>query len=361
MYKYTHGGDVYDESGHFKISMLDFSAGINPLGMPAGALAAAKQAAELSIVYPDSSCRLLVSKLASFESVGENAILCGNGASDLIFRLVYAIKPKKILVTAPSFADYERAGRAAGAEVIYHYLKESGGFRITCELAAAIYTAAPDIVFLCNPNNPTGNLTDMDTLTAIAEACKSVNAVLLVDECFLDFVQDSGTYTAKKLLSVHKTIVVLKAFTKIFAMPGLRLGYAICENSVLLDRMRFYGPDWPVSTVAQAAGIAALEVGRKYIEKTANYIRDERERMTTQLERLGMTVYPSSANFIFFRDPWCGTIRDKLQKYGVLIRDCQNFTGLDSGYYRVAVLTNEKNTRLLEALKEVKAAWQNQS
>ncbi|MCL2815292.1 MAG: aminotransferase class I/II-fold pyridoxal phosphate-dependent enzyme [Oscillospiraceae bacterium] len=353
MYEYTHGGDIYDENGLVKENMTDFSASINPLGMPEGAVSAAKRALENSNVYPDSDCRLLKAKLAEFESADKSNIFCMAGASDILFRLCYAVKPKKALVAAPSFSDYERAGRAAGAEIIYYTRKKENNFDIEKDIAQLIFSALPDIVFICNPNNPTGNLTDMGLLEEMASACEAAGSVLLVDECFLDFAENSRACSAKALIESRKNVIVLKAFTKIFAMPGLRLGYAICGDTALISRMRFCGPDWAVSNVAGAAGAAALEYAGEYIKNTREYVKKERGYISGELRRAGMTVYPAHANFIFFYCPRQIDLYGELKKRGIVIRDCANFAGLGPGYYRCAVLTREKNRLFVNALKEV--------
>jgi len=359
-YDYIHGGDAYDEDGMPVDGLLDFSISINPLGMPQRALDAAIQALEGATIYPDFACRRLVSELAAFENIDRKNIFCSNGASDIIFRLAYALKPAKILVVAPSFADYERAGRAVGAKVIFHKLKQENGFQLQKEIISTVRAYSPDIVFICNPNNPTGILAGLDVVEELAAACDFVGSVLLVDECFMDFVQNAHRYSAKTLLGKYKNLIVLKSFTKIFAMPGLRLGYALCENEALLDRMRFCGPDWAVSNVAQVAGIAALTDGRDYIEKSVLYVQKERERITSAVKPMGFMLYPSSANFIFFQCQWGVDLRDILFKKGILVRDCRNFAMLEHGYFRSAVLTYEKNTCFLEALKEVEISWRNQ-
>ena len=347
-YEYAHGGDIYDEKGKINADIIDFSASINPLGMRPEALLAAKDSLEHSNVYPDSGCRQLGAKLSEFEGVNRANIFCGAGASDILFRLAFAVKPKKILVTAPSFADYERAGRAAGAELIYYTLKKENNFDIEKDIVDLIAETSPDIVFICNPNNPTGNLTDIEMLKDMAAACQSVNAILLADECFLDFVCDSSEYYAKALLEGYKNIIILKAFTKIFAMPGLRLGYAICGDTELIERMRFCGPDWAVSNIAQQAGLAALTNSKDYIENSRKYIKEQREYITRELQNLGLTVYVSQANFIFFHCP------QRLDLKNIKIRDCSGFRGLGAGYYRVAVLTAEKNKLLVEAFEALK-------
>ena len=354
MYEYTHGGNIYDASGYARENIIDFSANINPLGIPDEVMAAASASLARSNIYPDSSCRLLSSRLAEFEEVAEASIFCSNGASDILFRLAVAVKPKKILVTAPSFADYERAGVAAGAEIIYYFLKKENDFNIDEDIIDLIIDTSPDIVFICNPNNPTGNLTDTETLREIAKACESVGSILMLDECFIDFVCGSHRYSAKPLIGRYKNIVILKAFTKIFAMPGLRLGYAICGDIDLIEHIRFCGADWAVSNVAQEAGIAALGNAREYIENSCEYVKEQREYIIRELKRMNFAVYPSQANFILIYSP------REIKLKNIVIRDCSNFKGLEAGYYRIAVLTEEKNKLLIEAIKGAKIICQKQ-
>ena len=356
VYEYVHGGDVYGADGTADGGAIDFSASINPLGMPENALDAAKRSLGQSVIYPDSGSRRLSNAIAAYENADQRRIFCSNGASDIIFRIAAAIRPRKILVAAPSFADYERAGRALGAEAARYVLSKENGFNIGRGFVKTVRDEAPGIVFLCNPNNPTGCLAGYGLLAEIAAACAETGAVLVVDECFLDFVRGADQYTAKPLTEVYKNVVVLKAFTKIFAMPGLRLGYAICGDEAFVSRLRLCGADWPVSNVAQAAGAAALEGGREHVEKSVAYIDAERRRLAAALADTGLTVYPARANFIFFHCAWNADLGRELRKNGVIIRDCANFPGLEPGYYRAAVLTAEKNARLIESVKAARAS-----
>jgi histidinol-phosphate/aromatic aminotransferase/cobyric acid decarboxylase-like protein len=190
-------------------------------------------------------------------------------------------------------------------------------------------------------------------LGQITEACKNTSSILLTDECFLDFVCGGEKYSAKPLTAEYKNIVILKAFTKIFAMPGLRLGYAICGNKKLTDRMKFCGADWAVSNIAQEAGIAALKDGGKYIETTRGYVKNQRGYLNAELKNLGLTVYPSHANFIFFHCARNIDLYAELHRKNIIIRNCANFKGLTADYYRIAVLTEEKNKSLIKALNEI--------
>jgi threonine-phosphate decarboxylase len=265
--------------------------------------------------------------------------------------LAYAIKPRKAVVAAPTFSDYERALKAAGAETRHHRLYEENGFGLTEGMAATIAAERPDLVFVCNPNNPTGCLTSNRVIEGLAKACAGVGCVLVVDECFMDFVPDCRPYTAKGLIGKYPNVVVLKAFTKIFAMPGLRLGYALCADNEVTDKLYFHGPDWGVSAAAQAAGTAALAGCAAYIEKTAAYVEAEKAEMRKAFEGAGLKVFGSAANYLFFKNPHDIDLASELYgKHGICIRSCANYRGLDKRFNRAGILRHEQNGLLINAV-----------
>ena len=235
---HIHGGDVYRYP-----HAIDFSSNCNPYGTPEGVKRAVAEAAELICHYPDVQCRKLREALAEEEGVPASGIICGNGAADLIFGLALARKPRRALLPAPTFAEYGQALRAVGCEIVHDYLKEEQGFVPQESLPDAI-TEDVDIVFFCNPNNPTGVLTEAEFLRKLADQCRESHALLIVDECFLDFVKEPGWYTLKPWLDVYDNLFVLKAFTKKYAMPGIRLGYGLCSNGELLAQMRARMQPW---------------------------------------------------------------------------------------------------------------------
>ena len=351
MYEYSHGGNAAFETG--KGRLIDLSANINPLGIPANVRDAIIREIPNSAHYPDSFSGRLREKIGEFEKISADWIFCGNGASDIIFRLPRAVGAKKIMVTAPTFSDYERSARSYGAEVIYHRLSADNGFALDSSFAQAVADENPDLVFICNPNNPTGKLTEVGLIQEILCVCKETGGWVVVDECFLDFAQQTGEHTSKVFLEGHPNLVVLKAFTKMFALPGIRLGYALSANRQLIQNFYFHGADWPVSNLAQAAGIAALEDADDYIKQTVEYVSAERARIEKELTQLGFKVFEASANYVFFQSPYPFDLREKLDERGIRIRPCGNYRGLDSSYYRIAVSTNENNTRALAAAKEI--------
>ena len=257
MTPYTHGGDVLTARARFGGDVLDCSANLNPLGMPPAVQAAAAAAAADSARYPDPLCRALRAAIAAHDGVAPEQVLCGGGAAELIFRLAYALRPRRALVTAPAFSEYEEALTAAGCAVTRHPLRRENRFDVDGGLLDVIAPGV-ELVFLCTPNNPTGRLVDGALLRAAAEQCRAVGAVLAVDECFLPLSDGAGPGLAP-CLAEHPNLLLLRAFTKSYAMAGLRLGYALSANGGLLERMAAAGPPWSVSTPAQAAGLAALE------------------------------------------------------------------------------------------------------
>ena len=349
--KLVHGGDWAGYRAEFGCDALDFSANVSPLGLPAGVAAAITNALPTADRYPDPLCRELRAALAGAEGVPADWILCGNGAADLIFRLALAVRPRRALLPAPTFAEYEAALQTVGCAVQRVVLREENEFAVTEEFIDAV-TPETDIVFLCQPNNPTGQVTPPARVERLVRRCAECGAVLVVDECFLDFLPDRDAWTAKQLLRDAPQLIILKAFTKLYAMAGVRLGYALCGDAALLEKMRGAGQPWAVSSLAQAAGLAALQE-TAYAGAVRALIAEQRPRMAAGLRALGLRVMDGQANYLLFRaTPDFG---EKLRRRGAVVRSCANYPGLDAAWYRTAVRTAEENTRLLQIMGEILA------
>lgn len=344
---YVHGGDIYSPAPNGK-KWIDFSANINPLGMPERVKKALVDNLNSYSSYPDPFCRELRQAISESENVPVSMIECGNGAADLIFRLIYAIKPKKALLLAPTFAEYETALSAVDCELSFFYLSADHNFLWNEELLKLI--PGTDIVILCNPNNPTGMAAQRELLLKVAEQCRKYQSFLLVDECFMDFVREQEQYTFQNDLKRYPCVAVLKAFTKLYAMAGLRLGYLLCADTVLLQRLKNYGQPWSVSTVAEKCGVAALSC-QEYVIRSLSLIEQERGYLSENMKRLGIRVYPSQANYLLF---WCGdtNLKEKLIAFGILIRDCSDYRGLEKGYYRIAVKYHKDNEYFLHCIEK---------
>lgn len=337
-----HGGDIYRHP-----DVIDFSVNTNPLGTPESVKRAVQESVAKIEHYPDVRCEVLRKAISRFEQVNMEEILCGNGAAELFFAAVQAVCPQKALVIAPSFSEYEEALRSVGAEVEYYYLCEEDNFQIRGDYVDKL-SEEIDMIFLCNPNNPTGVLLERKFILEVLKRCKEKNSLFVLDECFVDFVEEPENHTIKDMLKEYPNLFLLKAFTKRYAMAGVRLGYGLSSNQRLLEKIQHCGQPWAVSTVAQKAGIAALKE-EEYVKRSMAYVHAQRKKLIKNLTLLGYKTFDSKANYIFFQGE--EGLYEKCLEKGILIRDCSNYYGLKKGYYRVAVKLQEENEKLLEVLK----------
>ena len=344
-----HGGDWASYQREHGVLPLDFSASVSPLGLPDSVRAAVADALDHADRYPDPACRELRTALARAHGVTPEQVICGNGAADLIYRAAYGLRPQRALVCDPTFSEYAQALEQAGCAVEHLPLKTAEGFSLDVDaLLGELGSGGFDLLVLCEPNNPTGRVTPRQDLLRVLRGCAAAGTGLLVDECFNDFLDDPAAHTLTPFLGEFPNLLVLKAFTKLYAMAGLRLGYGLCSDPQLLARLEAAGSPWSVSTPAQAAGLAALG-DKTYRNRVRSLVRAERPRLAAALAARGFEVVPGEANYLLFyaADPALG---QELAARGVLVRDCSGFRGLAPGWYRVAVRTSEDNGRLLAAL-----------
>ncbi len=330
--------------------VLDFSANTNPLGMSPAALAAARAALPLCDRYPDPACSQLRRAIAEREGLPglePGMVACGAGAADLVYRLARALSPARALVCAPTFSEYERALALEGCAVSRHRLAPERGFSLDEGVLDEIVPGV-GLVALCEPNNPTGVVSDPALLREVLLRCERVGATLLVDECFLGFLDDAPARTMARYVAAHHRLVVLRAFTKLYGMAGLRLGYALCSDPALVEGLARAGAPWPVSTVAQAAGIAALG-DDAFLAATRELVGAQRAALIGGIGELGLRVVEGRANYLLFRARGA-RLAERLAERGVLVRACGDFVGLDDAWCRVAVRLPGQNARLLDAL-----------
>ena len=338
-----HGGDIYGGG-----VTLDFSANTNPFGTPEGVMEAVRAALPEMHRYPDPYCRSLVDAIANFENVDKNYILCGSGAAELIYAYCAAARPKTALELAPTFSEYALGLARVGCAVKRYYLTPANDFRLDEHFLYHLEDTTPEAVFLCNPNNPTGALIPPELLKKILDFCKEAQIKLFIDECFLDLSDDG--ISMKTYLQDYPNLFLLKAFTKSYGMAGIRLGYCLCSDSELLKAMAQAVQPWNVSSLAQAAGIAALRESG-FLQKTKDLIGVERPWLQRKLESLGFRVCPSSVNYLLFQGPT--DLHRKLKEKGIAIRNCDNYPGLTHGWYRIAVRRHEENEKLISAIGEI--------
>ena len=354
-----HGGNIYGNEIEY-----DFSVNLNPLGPPDAVRDALTAALNHVEEYPDPEYRELRRGLANYWQLAEEQLVLGNGASELIPGIIRALAPKTCMVTAPCYSGYETALNAAAPSCRIHriFLREEDDFTLPENICREIARVKPNLLILTNPNNPNGKRISANRLREIAGACRTAGTVLLMDECFLAL---SGGDEDSLIHRIGEEglppTVVLRAFTKTFAIPGVRLGYAVCSGS-LAARIQRELPEWNLSVFAQYAGLAALEAAAPetvtpgtsgYLAASVEMIAREREYLLEELEKLGLRVFPSDANYILFQSRDRELHRKLLDK-GILIRDCRDYHGLTAGFYRAAVRTRRENTALLRCLRNIK-------
>lgn len=340
-----HGGEVYSRPVE-----IDFSANINPFGTPPAVLEAVTASLPLLCQYPDPYCRELVEAISAHESVSKESVLCGNGAADLIYSFCAALKPKKALLLAPCFSEYEAALQTVNCTVERYSLKKETNFLLTADFLDTLTQWDGDLLMLCNPNNPTGQTIPAELLDKICQFCEEKGIFLFVDECFLDLTEGGEALSLKGRLSAQKNLLLLKAFTKSYGMAGLRLGYCLSSNTALLKAMGHTTQSWNVSIPAQKAGAAALSQ-KEFLQKANDLIHAQRKIQLEALRALGFTVVPSKTNYILFYS--AKELRTHLLERGIQIRSCANYPGLGEGWYRIAVKLPEQNRRLIAALEEI--------
>lgn len=335
-YNYTHGGDVYRNPIEY-----DFSINVNPLGMPLASIQAAHEGVVLTGRYPDYKAEQLCHAIAKAKQIPADRIIPGNGAAELLYVLGQTI-PEKALTIAPTFTGYAEAVAAGGGELTYASDEQ--------ELLAKMDDSIR-LVFLCNPNNPTGTLFTREQILRVLAKAEAMQVYVCVDECFLPFLEEEASYSMLPYLAKHPRLLVLRAFTKIYCMAGLRLGYLACGDTELQSRIRVKLQPWNTSIPAQLAGIAALS-DTEYLAKTRENLQAERAYLVPRLRELVAEVYDGYGNFLLFRDE--PDLKERMLEVGVLIRACGDFEGLDDTYFRIGIRSHSENQEFIRRLARVK-------
>lgn len=353
-----HGGDIY----FTEEKLLDFSANLNPFGVPEVVMTAIQGALPEIVHYPDREQRKLRRAIAEYHKIPQDWIICGNGGADVLFRTVQAIRPAHALIPVPTFTEYEKALRENSCEVT-HWAMKLPDLKITEDLIPELKTNDYDFLVLCNPNNPTGLCIDRELLFRILELCRERNIFILLDECFFDMTTpDAENFSMIRHLQEFRNLLILKSMTKLYAIPGLRLGYGICSDPELIRAIRQIGQPWSVNTLASVAGCAILEHGEASRVQFLEFLEQEREFLAGELRKLNFQVWDSRANYIFFKiknnfnnskNFKNFNLNQQLLEHHILIRNCDSYPLLDESYDRIAVRTHAENLYLLECLREI--------
>lgn len=350
-----HGGDVWnahDKWGMALESILDFSANINPLGPSPLALQAIREQLPLIHHYPEPDAGSLKIELARYLEVESEQVVLGNGGSELIYLLARIFYKGRVLLLAPCFSEYGKG--LLNVRIEHFLLDEEEGFKLPVK-SFCLNLEQNDLIFIGNPNNPTGNLFERGELLEVVEQAARKGATVIIDEAFLDFVGDARKSLRDRVLQ-DRNLLIVGSLTKFFAIPGLRLGYSIAhpQTAAIMEKLL---PAWRINSLALAAARASLS-DQAYIEDTVRTVQSEREFLERELTESGCTVYPGVSNFLLVRTKIkegasAREIQEQLGPRGILIRICDNFVNLSPHHFRIAVKSRTENLKLLEALREV--------
>ena len=362
-----HGGNIYKIFREKNIDkILDYSSNINPYGLPENLK---KEIFEKLFVlerYPDPDYIELREKIAEKNNLNIENIIVGNGATEIIFLFMKILSPKKVLIVSPTFGEYERAIKAStlandSLEINYFELKEAENFVLNIKNLETELENNYDLLILCNPNNPTGQFLKLKKLEEILKICEQKNTKLFVDEAFVEFVEDWENESIINSKENKENLFIIRAFTKFFAIPGLRLGYGICFNNNLLKKMLEKKEPWSVNNIADLAGKTVLD-DENYIQKTKEWIKDQKKYMYENLNKIeGLRAYKTEVNFILLKIEGnllekgldVKNLRKKMLEKGILIRDASNFIYLNKHYFRLAIKDKLNNEKVIETLTSI--------
>lgn len=378
-----HGGNIYKVFREKNLKeILDYSSNINPYGIPESLKSRIIENLEILERYPDPDYVELREKLAHLNKIDISDIVLGNGATEIIFLFMKVINPKKILIVSPTFGEYERAVKATEIprdivslscsgdnknienkeiEIEYFELKESDDFKLNIGNLKNELEKKYDLLIICNPNNPTGKFLKLAQTEEILKECNKYDTKLFIDEAFIEFLADGMKESIINTEENKKNLFVTRAFTKFFAIPGLRLGYGMYFDKELEQKISEKKEPWSVNNIAEMAGLTVLD-DTEYIEKTLKWITKEKIYMYEKLNEIsGIKVYETEVNFItgkideklFSEGLNVKILREKMLEQGILIRDASNFKFLDERFFRLAIKDRASNDRVIKAMKEI--------
>lgn len=358
--EHFHGSDLetVERIYHLKKEeIVSFSSNVNPLGISQKLRETLAEHLDAIASYPDREYTKLRECIASYIGSRPEHIIVGNGATELISLFIQTLRPKKALIPAPTYSEYEREIALGGGAVLYYPLRERDEFRLEIEGFCGALNDSIDLLVLCNPNNPTSSAISRSGLRRILDACRKHRIFVMVDETYVEFAPDEAAITAVPLTAEYENLILLRGTSKFFAAPGLRLGYAVTGNQNTANAVNTRKNPWTINSLAEIAG-RLMFTDKEYISRTKALISSERTRMLNVLNSWDFVkCYPPSGNFILMRSlcerVTAGTLFDRCIRKGLMIRDCSSFPGLDGSYVRFCVMMPKDNDRLLPAMREV--------
>ncbi|MFU2418476.1 pyridoxal phosphate-dependent aminotransferase [Peptacetobacter sp. AB800] len=349
----VHGADINSAAELYGLEadkIIDFSSNINPFIVESMDKIVAAGVENLQ-KYPDIKYRRLRKNIADYLRVEDSYIIPGNGATEIIYLLMRNLSGRLAIIN-PTFSEYRKGAEIAGLSVVDFVMDWKKDFKLDLD---EIYRRKDefDSIFICNPNNPDGSVREIKKLLEFAE---KEGKLLIVDETFIEFADSEKERSLVNMVEKSKNLFIIRAVTKFFGIPGIRLGYGISSNRELLQKMYDEKEPWTINSFADSASDFIFKE-EEYIRKSKEYFSKERVCMINEINKIdGIKAFNSDANFILVRFENRNVLDVKenlLKRAGLLIRDASNFIGLDSSFARVAIKNHEQNTVLVDALRSV--------
>ena len=352
--KPQHGGNLYRISKKHNIALdeiVDFSANINPICFPDGLKRILKKDFNKIRMYPDPDCRQLVDAISDRYNIKKTCLVSSNGATELIYLICYLLRPKKAAIIIPSFSEYEKALSNIDCNIKFVKLEEKEEFKLELQDIRSLIKSV-EVLFICNPNNPTGQKISRNTLYNILDLAKRHNVFVVIDEAFIDLVEEESLVARAQR---QQNLFVIRSLTKFLGIPGLRLGFGVA-SARLSAKIKNFQPTWSVNTFAQIAG-SYLLADSAYIEESRKNLIKERNFLSSELKKIkSIKVFDSYTNFMLFKlldQINAEDLEEFLIKDKIVVRNCGNFRGLDSSFVRVAVKKRAENELLIKALRKI--------
>jgi threonine-phosphate decarboxylase len=358
---YFHGGNVWELSEKHKIpvdQIIDFSISTNPLGAPEKAVESIRQHLNLIHHYPDPDHEWLLEALAKSAGVAPNNVVVGNGSTELIylFNEVFLEDGYEAVIPVPTFSEYKAAIERFGGNTVFIKCDSAHNFKLNLEELENSITNKTRIIFLCNPNSPTGWLYEKADILQIIKFAADENVLVFVDEDYIDFVDDGKRYSMADYVNEYNNLFVLRSLTKFFGLAGVRIGFGVGSPELVNVLTRVIMP-WSVNSLAMFAAAEAVK-DTEFIKKSRLLISNSKKQMLEMFKTIPwLKVYPSETNFLLIeiirKDLTSTQLAEALAKKGLLIRDCEDFDGLNNRFFRVTVRKPEENRKLVEQIKSL--------
>ncbi len=355
-----HGSDLETIEkiyGIKKEDIISFSANVNPLGVSPKLKTTLSQRIDAIMSYPDREYTQLRKCIAEYVHTDYENIIVGNGSTELISLFIQIKNPKKALILGPTYSEYEREISLGGGSTRYYRLDEDNGFNLNMNKLEEELTDKTDLLVICNPNNPTSSAIPRSEMRIILDICKQKDIFVMVDETYVEFVEDIQKITSAPLTGYYNNIIILRGISKFFAAPGLRLGYAICGNIDLLKEINQRKNPWTINSLAAIAG-EIMFTDEDYIKDTRSLIAGERDRICKLLDNCNdLQYFKPTANFILIKILKDGVsamdVFEAAIRKGLMIRDCSTFPFLNNKFFRFCYMMPEQNDALLAVIMDV--------